>query len=297
MENLKRITNSIRKTGGDAPKFKLVGGDDTLVGDGEVRSGGVLGGENGGQVKIGGKVLELAGEENDDLYSDEAVRQFAHELNNLLDGSMRYTKLAQKSLSGLSLDHPDLNRANEDLDAANRGLNQIVDLLERWMGDRSYDLVEQYWQDGTVEKALNHAVHVLQPFADEMGTTLMTTVCEPARQHAVGPVGPLFVNAIKNAIEAAQHGGRVDVTLSYDGRDLIFEVRNDGAGLSAKLPRDEHGVVQSGNSTKTGGHGLGLSISRRLVESLGGKLWLMDQAEGGALLVARWHPPRGKVEV
>ena len=88
-----------------------------------------------------------------------------------------------------------------------------------------------------------------------------------------------FENLLKNAVDAlAGSGGRVEVT-AHRARDAVeVRVRDDGPGVPAELRRR---LFRPGVSGKPGGWGLGLSLTRRIVE----------ETHGGR--IALGHPPRG----
>ncbi len=70
-------------------------------------------------------------------------------------------------------------------------------------------------------------------------------------------------NLLKNALDALQGHGTIDVKLSRDERNFFIDVTDTGKGI----PRANwKKIFEPGFSTKTRGWGLGLSLSRRVVE-------------------------------
>ncbi len=81
-------------------------------------------------------------------------------------------------------------------------------------------------------------------------------------------------NLVSNAIDAAQEhagaGGQVRVAAQLRGRYLVVEVLDSGPGLSVEeLPV----IFESRRSSKPGGMGIGLMISRSIIEAHEGRLW------------------------
>lgn len=98
--------------------------------------------------------------------------------------------------------------------------------------------------------------------------------------------------AIRNVLDNAAHAtlangrNRVDVLVSSAGNALEIAVADDGAGLDPAL-RDEIGLKIV--TTKPGGHGIGLLLSRAALQRFGGGLELTTRAAGG--VEARIHLP------
>lgn len=95
----------------------------------------------------------------------------------------------------------------------------------------------------------------------------------------------VILNLLVNGIEASvrpQEGEQAVVTVSaqsLDAKHLIVRVDDQGAGIDkADLSR----IFERFYSTKNTGLGMGLAISRSLVENLGGELWAENLPEGGA---------------
>jgi hypothetical protein len=70
-------------------------------------------------------------------------------------------------------------------------------------------------------------------------------------------------NLLKNALDALQGHGRIDVRLSRDERHIYIDVTDTGRGIS-RANREK--IFEPGFTTKTRGWGLGLSLSRRVIE-------------------------------
>jgi signal transduction histidine kinase len=90
-------------------------------------------------------------------------------------------------------------------------------------------------------------------------------------------------DVLLNVFENARLAGarRVDVVLREEDRRVIVETVDDGAGIPpAVLPR----IFEPHFSTRTTGSGLGLAVSRRLIEAWGGEIGITSE-EGKATRV------------
>ena len=95
----------------------------------------------------------------------------------------------------------------------------------------------------------------------------------------------VLLNLILNAIEAmsAVHDRPRELTIvsAQDGADaVVVEVRDSGIGLD---PERAERVFEAFYTTKAEGIGIGLSISRSIVEAHGGRLWASPNEPHGAV--------------
>lgn len=94
-----------------------------------------------------------------------------------------------------------------------------------------------------------------------------------------------FVNLIRNALEAMKDGGRLDIRLGMDGTDWLCVVFADtGPGIPPALRERLFEPFVTGRSD---GIGMGLAISRRVVEAGGGSLSLAPDTGSGTRMVVR----------
>lgn len=93
----------------------------------------------------------------------------------------------------------------------------------------------------------------------------------------------LFFNLMINAVEVVPDGGQVRVTGAREGGFAVIRVEDDGPGLAATA--DE--CFEPFFTTKSNGTGLGLTVSRRIVEGAGGSVTLENRREGGCRAIVR----------
>jgi signal transduction histidine kinase len=117
----------------------------------------------------------------------------------------------------------------------------------------------------------------------EAGAQVEVDAPEPV---TVRGVPDLLWSAVENIVRnAVKHGagGRVDVCLHPDGDLVHIEVLDNGPGIAPEHLGDVFEPFFRSNPTRNNvdGHGLGLAIAKRVVETHGGRLSAANRAEGG----------------
>jgi signal transduction histidine kinase len=94
----------------------------------------------------------------------------------------------------------------------------------------------------------------------------------------------VFLNLILNAIDATATGGTISVDARADNDALVIQVRDTGSGIPAEQrPR----VFQPYFTTKKHGTGLGLFVTKKLVEEHGGRIEFASTAGAGTTFTIR----------
>jgi len=117
-------------------------------------------------------------------------------------------------------------------------------------------------------------------------------------------IAQVIANLLSNAVKFTPESGsiRLNSTLmSADGNivTLRFEVRDSGIGISAEQQAHlfrSFEQAESGTTRKYGGTGLGLVISKRIVEMMGGEIWIESELGKGATFIFTIKAERGKGE-
>jgi signal transduction histidine kinase len=199
----------------------------------------------------------------------------AHELNNPLDGILRYINLALR-VAGDSPDSRLISYLSESRSGLMRMIRIIGDLLE--FSRNSDDGFEEMPVSTLIEQAIQDCAaraeaHRVVIAADYQSADLPRV--RSSRLHQI------CCNLIRNAIDAMPEGGRLSVVSGrVDGR-LIVRVTDTGGGL----PDPPDKVFEPFYTTKPPGKGtgLGLAICREFAQDMGGDITAGPAPGGGAV--------------
>ncbi|OPZ15983.1 MAG: Sensor protein ZraS [candidate division BRC1 bacterium ADurb.BinA364] len=95
----------------------------------------------------------------------------------------------------------------------------------------------------------------------------------------------VLLNLLLNAQEATDSGGRIEIETRARKNQLVVSIADTGKGIP---PEVLHRVFDPFFTTKQGGTGLGLSLSRRIIEQFGGTIDIRSQAGRGATVEIRF---------
>lgn len=95
-------------------------------------------------------------------------------------------------------------------------------------------------------------------------------------------VRQVLINLLANAVRYTEEGGAT-VVARREGPDLLLSVADSGIGIpAADLPNVFEPFKQTGQASRRGGFGLGLTISKRFVEMHGGAMWVESEPGRGS---------------
>jgi signal transduction histidine kinase/ActR/RegA family two-component response regulator len=140
------------------------------------------------------------------------------------------------------------------------------------------------------------ALATVQPSADARGVLLESELeTVPWLRGDPNRLQQVVWNLLANGIKFTPRGGRVELRLRRDGDAALIEVRDSGQGIAADfLPHVFERFRQADSSTTRahGGLGIGLAITRQLVELHGGAVQAASEGEGrGATFTVRLPLP------
>lgn len=147
-------------------------------------------------------------------------------------------------------------------------------------GRLSFDLISV-----SVDKTVHATVDSAHPLFEAKGVKLKILSC-PQNLRVLADedrIMQVLANLLSNALRHTPPGETVTVSAKARDGAILFVVSDTGIGISSEhLPRlfERFYRVEKSRSREGGGSGLGLSISRALVEAMGGRMWAESAGEG-----------------
>ncbi len=203
--------------------------------------------------------------------------RIAHEINNPLAGIKNAFLLIKDAVPK---DHPDyqfVGRIEREIDRIARIVRQMFKL---------YSPEETPVSEISIGEVICDVVFMLQPSCRERGVAIDVDVpdLEPAIKLPEGTVRQVLYNLVTNAIEASPRGSRVKITALMAENTLRIIVADHGCGIPVGVQdRVFEPFFTTKGSAASGGIGLGLPISRGVIESLGGALDFESTAGKGTV--------------
>jgi len=160
--------------------------------------------------------------------------------------------------------------------AVSERMSRVIKLFSVVGRSASYDFLE------TVQLMANRAKEA------NSGAKVSLQVEPDIRSADIRPgiLLPLVLeNLLRNTADYVGESAVVTIRLGLVEKQLIITYRDNGPGID---PLIRHRIFQKGVTTKGEGKGLGLYLSKRIVESYGGTIELLDEKErqGAAFLIS-----------
>jgi len=211
---------------------------------------------------------------------DEFLATLSHELRTPLNALVGYTRMLRDG----QIDAGQQPRAFEILERnaslLTRLVDDMLDVSAIISGKTRLNV-----QPIALSQLIDQAVATITPTAVAKGVTMTTSLdrcvapltADPDRLHQV------LWNLLANAVKFTARGGTVGVSLESSGEFVEIAVADTGSGINASfLPYvfDRFRQSERESSGRQGGLGLGLAISRHIVELHGGTITAASAGEG-----------------
>ena len=171
-------------------------------------------------------------------------------------------------------------------------LDDLLKMIQTWLGVSSADMekiLEKFVPVG-VETVITKAAESAAPLAARQAIEIVREAKAPDAQ-VLGDEGTLveaLVNLLSNAIRFSHPGDKVWVRSEAAGDDLLLSVADAGVGISEEeLPLIFEGFHSGAAPTGERGCGLGLTITKRVVEAHGGSISVRSESGKGSTFTLR----------
>lgn len=213
----------------------------------------------------------------------EFLSRMSHEIRTPLNAINGFAQLLQLRLCQTGSEQTAVNYVEQILLASHHlmGLvNDVLDLQKVEAGVLSFNPVPL-----SLSNEVDHCLSMLAPLADKRGITLLNLLNSPWRLSADRQrLHQVIMNIGSNAIKYNLEGGTVRLDAqALPGNELALTIEDTGSGMSpAQLTKLFQPFERLGRETSsTEGTGLGLIITRSLIEAMGGRMDIRSQPGAG----------------
>jgi two-component system sensor kinase FixL len=203
----------------------------------------------------------------------------AHELNQPLTAIANYAQSCVRFLG--DLDSAAAGRIREALDEtvkqslhAGGIIRHLREFVTRGETEKSRESIRRLVEEAAALAFVGFREQRIRPvfeFAPEPVAVLVDQI----------QIQQVLINLMRNAMEAMRESARRELAVrtAHDGADVIIEVADTGPGIADEVAKH---LFQPFVTTKAGGMGIGLSISKRIVEAHGGRIGVSRNSSEGA---------------
>ncbi|HNV88762.1 MAG TPA: PAS domain S-box protein [Methylotenera sp.] len=236
--------------------------------------------------KANEKKLQAQRAETENVFKQQVAARtasaIAHELNQPLGAISAYSEVALHALQSESIDQEKLKRALQGcVDQAHRAGRSLHELLAFLLkGELATEKLD-------INKIVKEALDIVHSngYGDFHSVLELEPDIPPVEGNEV-QIQKVLVNLLRNSVEAMQNAGMpsscitIKACTSQISNLVQVTVQDSGPGLNAETAQR---IFEPFFTTKSSGIGMGLAISRALVEANGGQLWLDPDFKSGAM--------------
>jgi signal transduction histidine kinase len=219
-------------------------------------------------------------------HKSEFLANMSHELRTPLNAILGFSQVLRKRLFG-ELTEKQAEYVEDILSSGNHLLSLINDVLD--LSKVEAGQIELEVAPFSLREAVERGVVMVRERASNNGVALVAEV-EPEVQVVTADerrIRQVLFNLLSNAVKFTPAGGRIEVSAARVDGEIQVAVADTGTGIA---PEDLDRIFDEFQQTDAGaqqqeGTGLGLALSKRLVELHGGRIWVESELGVGSRFV------------
>jgi len=252
-----------------------------LINLGILLSAGVLG------YYLSGKTLEPISEMIDEQY--RFVSDASHELKTPLTAMKSTIEVALRDRK------MNLDTARKTLEVSLGEVNDLQRLAEGLLelSGHAKSLKLEKLQLGNV---ILESIAVLAPLAHLRKIQIETRIDEVFIMGVSETLKRAMTTIIDNAIKYSKDKSKVSISAKHNGKSVVAKIHDEGIGIDeTEIPLIFNRFYRSDKARNTDGHGLGLSIAKKIVEAQGGEI-VVESKKGKGTTVSLIFPYSARIQ-
>jgi two-component system sensor kinase FixL len=209
----------------------------------------------------------------------EMAAGIAHEINQPLSAIVTYSQAARRLLENPAAEKDALDKACANISQQVHRASQVIENLRNFI--RKHDVVKEALD---LNNVIADVMTLVLADTNRAGIAVSTQLAEslPRVEADAIQLQQVLLNLTRNAVDAMQmhKAGGIRISTFAGQGEVGFQVRDHGTGVSSRLGQ---AIFDPFVTTKPEGLGVGLAISRTIVQNHGGKLTYTDNPGGGAV--------------
>ena len=237
--------------------------------------------------RMNDELRRLYGElETASRHKSEFLANMSHELRTPLNAIIGFSQLLQQQLFG-DLNEKQHEYVEDIVSSGNHLLSLINDVLD--LSKVEAGQIELEVAPFSLREAVERGVAMVRERASKNGVVVAAEIQPDV--HVVEAderrIRQVLFNLLSNAVKFTPAGGRIDVTAARVAGEIEVAVSDTGGGIALA---DQERIFEEFQQTDVGakqqeGTGLGLALSKRLVELHGGRIWVESALGSGSRFV------------
>lgn len=226
------------------------------------------------------KILEA------DKVKNEFLANVSHELRTPLNSILGFAEILSTKLYG-DINEKQLEYINDIKVSGTHLLGMINEILD--MSKLEANAMKIVKSKFLISRAIDEAVNIIMPLAHKKGIKLVKSVHEDFEVFAdYQKIQQILYNLLSNAVKYSPENDEVEITVFNGKESFRIAVHDNGIGIDKKY----HGKIfakfvqlDSAYTKKESSTGLGLTITKELVELHNGKITLISEINNGSTFI------------
>jgi signal transduction histidine kinase len=232
-------------------------------------------------VRFIGSVLDITGQKMDEERKNDFIGMVSHELKTPLTSMLAYQQILRKKLKGSTDEFTQVA-----LDKSSQQIRKMTSMINGFLNISNLESgkIKLKKESFDLRMLLEELIEDFRMFTNTHEIILHT--CEHAMLYADREkISSVISNLISNAIKYSPHGRMVEVSCSSKSAVIQVSIKDEGMGIKAEDQKrlfERFYRISTSHRENISGFGIGLYLSKEIVERHNGKIWVESESGKGS---------------